>query len=88
MIPINIHNSIASQIKYEFDFQFEDKPGIWLRADVTVEEAFNAIKTGLLKNNPVSKINLFAITDKDKSVGFIYDVAAAKQGNQPWSLQF
>lgn len=82
MTPLSSHLNI----KYEFDFQFVDKPNVWLRADVTVEEAFNAIKTGLLKNHQVSKINLFAITEGSQSVGFVYDVVAAKSGTQPWSV--
>lgn len=72
---------------YEFDFQFTDLPGIWLRTDVTVAEAFSCIQTGLLKNKPVSKVQMFAIkTDDGSSVSFTYDIVAAKQGNFPWTL--
>ena len=72
---------------YSFDFQFVDVPNMWLSTDVTVEESLNAIKTGLLNNRPISKIKLFAISSGSDSICFIYDVVAAKQGNQPWSIQ-
>jgi hypothetical protein len=73
-------------IEYEFDFQFTDIPDMWLRADVTVTEALECIKTGLLKNRAVSRIKLFAINGDTCGVSFVYDVVAAKQGNNPWSL--
>lgn len=71
---------------YEFDFQFTDVPGFWVRADVKVEEAFATLQTGLLRNRPVSKIKMFAITDTAGSVSFVYDVIASKTGAFPWSL--
>jgi hypothetical protein len=73
-------------IQYEFDFQFADIPTMWLRTDVSVVQALDCIKTGLLDNRAVSKIKLFAISEGDNTVSFVYDVVAAKQGNNPWSL--
>ena len=70
---------------YEFEFQFPDS-NIWYKTDLQVSEALEVIKTGLLTNKPITKIKLFAITEDTSSMCFIYDVAAAKQGNQPWSL--
>ena len=74
-------------IKYSFDFQFVDKPNLWLSTDVTILEAFESIKTGLLRNHPILKIQMFTINADDTSVSFVYDVVGAKQGNFPWSLQ-
>ena len=74
-------------IKYSFDFQFVDKPNLWLSTDVTILEAFDVIRTGLFRNHPVAKIQMFAINADDTSVSFVYDVVGAKQGNFPWSLQ-
>ena len=72
---------------YSFDFQFADKPNIWLQADINTNEALEVIKTGLFKNHSVSKIKLFAINCGDESVTFIYDVIAAKSGLNPWTTQ-
>ena len=72
--------------EYEFDFQFTDIPNFWLRTDVTIEEAFSVLKTGLLRNRPVSKIKMFAITTSDTAVSFVYDVIASKTGAFPWTL--
>lgn len=72
---------------YEFDFQFTDVPNFWVRADVTIQEAFVVLQTGLLRNKPVSKIKMFAITDTAGSVSFVYDVIASKTGAFPWTLQ-
>lgn len=71
---------------YEFDFQFADIPNIWLRTDVTVEEAFECLKTGLLNNRVVTRIKAFAITNSPTSVSFVYDINAAKSGSFPWTL--
>lgn len=71
---------------YEFEFKYESLPNIWLRTDVTVEEALHCIKTGLLRNEPVSQVKLFAITEGSESVSFVYDIINAKKGNSPWSL--
>ena len=68
-------------IEYEFDFQFSDKPGFWVRADIKVYEALEVIKTGLWKNQQISKVKLFAIDEAN----FVYDINAAKSGGQPWS---
>ena len=71
---------------YEFEFQFTDIPNMWLRADVSVAQSLECIKTGLLKNRAVSKIKMFAITEGSNSVSFVYDIIASKSGNFPWSL--
>ena len=71
---------------YSFDFQFADKPHFWLSTDVKVSEAFETIKTGLLRNQAISKIKMFSINSDDDSISFVYDVIAAKQGNFPWTL--
>ena len=78
--------SHSQDLIYEFEFQFESKPDVWFKTDVKTSEALACINTGLLKNMAVSRIKLFAITDPTCSVGFIYDVIKAKQGNNPWSL--
>jgi hypothetical protein len=71
---------------YEFEFQFTDKPGLWVRTDVKVAEALECIKTGLLKNTPVARVKMFAISEGSLSVSFVYDIGAAKSGNNPWIL--
>ena len=71
---------------YSFDCQFEALPNIWVSLDVTIQEAMECIKTGLLRNKPVTKIKMFAITTEGGSVSFVYDVVASKQGNFPWTL--
>ena len=87
--PPPIANQLVSnemrQIIYEFEFQYTDNPR-WLRTDAPIGVAFTAIQTGLLGNKPISKIKLFTISEGMSSVSFIYDIAAAKQGNSPWSL--
>ena len=70
---------------YEIEFQVPSDSR-WYKTDISVAESLEVIKTGLLSNKPVSKIKLFAITEGDSSANFIYDVVAAKQGSQPWSL--
>ena len=74
--------------KYSYDFQFTDIPNMWLSTDVTVQEAFEVLRTGLLRNRPVSKIKMFAINDIDSggSISFVYDVICSKTGAFPWSL--
>jgi hypothetical protein len=72
---------------YKFEFQFVDVPDLWLTIDISVGDSLEAIKTGLVKNRPISKIKLFAINTDDDSIAFVYDVVAAKQGNTPWTLQ-
>jgi hypothetical protein len=71
---------------YSFDFQFTSLPNVWLATDVTIGIALDCIKTGLLHNQPVSKIKMFSINSDGTSVSFVYDVNAAKSGNFPWSL--
>lgn len=72
---------------YSFDCQFEALPNIWVSLDVTVNEAYSALQTGLIRNKPITKIKMFAITADTSSVSFVYDVVASKQGNFPWTLQ-
>lgn len=74
-------------LTYELDFQYDSSPPVWTSADVTVTEALDTLKTGLLNNKPVAKIKLFAIFNTEISIEFVYDVRAAKQGNIPWSLE-
>ena len=69
----------------EFEFTQESSTR-FLRTDITIQQALDAINTGLLDNKPIGKIKLFAISEDDDSISFIYDVAAAKSGNNPWSL--
>ena len=76
---------LANRIEYEFEFQYTDNP-LWVRADISIAVAYKTILTGLLLNKAVSKVKLFTITEGEESVSFIYDVGAAKSGNQPWSL--
>ena len=71
---------------YSFDFQFTSIPQMWLSTDVTIQQAFDCIKTGLLHNQAISKIKMFSINSDGSSVSFIYDIVAAKQGNFPWTL--
>ena len=71
---------------YSYDFQFTDMPGFWLSTDVTIAEAFEVLKTGLLRNKPISKVKMFAISADDQSVSFVYDVIASKTGAFPWTL--
>lgn len=81
-----MHSGLSAEnIIYEFDFQYADN-SLWVRADVTVIQAFTAISTGLLHNKPITKIQLFAIIEGERSISFVYDVTAAKKGNNPWSL--
>jgi hypothetical protein len=72
---------------YEFEFQLTDTQGLWLKTDASVYTALEVIKTGLICGKQVSRIKLFAINGEEGSACFIYDVAAAKSGNQPWSVE-
>ena len=80
LLPIN-------NLSYELDYQYDATHPVWATADVTVTEALDTLKTGLLHNKPVAKIKLFAIFNTETSIEFVYDVRAAKQGNIPWSLE-
>lgn len=72
---------------YDFEFQFSDIK-CWLKIEATVTEVLEALKTGLIANKPFSKAKLFSITENEVgSAIFIYDVAAAKSGQQPWSVE-
>lgn len=82
MIPSELLGTV-----YEYDFQFTDIPGFWLRTDVTIQESFDVLKTGLLRNRPVSKIKMFAINSDGSSVSFVYDVIASKTGAFPCTLR-
>lgn len=75
-----------SQVLYEFEFQFPEIQ-IWVKTDVSVQEAFDCITTGLLRNKPVAKIKLFAINEEGTSHSFTYDIIAAKSGaGNPWGI--
>ena len=81
----------AHNLIYELDYQLDTSANvsspIWLSKDITVLEALDILKTGLLDNKPVAKIKLFAIFDTEISIEFIYDVRAAKQGSIPWLIE-
>jgi hypothetical protein len=78
-------SQLSNRIEYEFEFQYTDNP-MWVRADISIAVAYKTMLTGLLLNKAVSKVKLFTITEGEESVSFIYDIGAAKSGNQPWSL--
>ena len=79
-------SAVSAQIVFEFEFEFTSNPNLFVRADVSVIEAFVAITTGLLKNCPVSRVKLLTVSEGNSSVYFTYDVNAAQKGNKPWSL--
>lgn len=83
---ITAANSPAKQIDYEFEFEFTSSTGIFVRTDATVKEAFECLRTGLLRNAPVSRVKLFTVAGGNDIVAFTYDVNAAQKGNPPWSL--
>lgn len=85
---ISFQNPLSPKNNFIFnlDFQYEANQE-WVNLDVTVLEAFDALKSGLIDNRPVTKIKLFAIFDTETSIEFVYDVRAAKQGNIPWTLE-
>lgn len=75
-----------SAMLYEFEFQFPEI-SIWVKTDVSVQEAFDCITTGLLRNKPVAKIRLFSINEDGTSHSFVYDIIAAKSGSgSPWGI--
>lgn len=79
--------SVHLETVYEIEVQYELIPNQWVRLDVKIAEALEALKTGLLRNLAITRVKLFSITAKDSdAVSFVYDIAAAKSGNQPWSL--
>lgn len=79
-------SSVQSGKVYSFDCQFEALPNLWVALDVTVQEAMDCIKTGLLRNKPVTRIKMFSIGDLGDSVSFVYDIVASKTGAFPWAL--
>jgi hypothetical protein len=87
IIPFSIPLPESHNLTYELDYQYDTSSPIWATKDVTVLEALDILKTGLLNNKPVAKIKLFAIFDTKVSIEFVYDIRAAKQGSIPWSLQ-
>jgi len=70
---------------YEISVQFEALKGMWTKVDMTPEVMLHTMKTGLYQNEPVAAIVLDSFQVTDQQV--IYDIRAAKQGGQPWSLK-
>jgi hypothetical protein len=83
---ITATETTAKQIEYEFEFEFTAHPGLFVRTDASILQAFSCIKTGLFKNAPVSRVKLFTVEEGKQVVAFTYDVNAAQKGNPPWSL--
>lgn len=72
---------------YDIEVQFTAVPGIWAKFEITIKDALEVLKTGLYCNQPISKVKLFSVADEDDTpVCFVYDIAGAKSGTQPWSL--
>lgn len=75
------------QTIYDIEVQFTAVPGIWAKFETTIEDALAVLKTGLYCNQSISKVKLFSVSDEDDTaVNFVYDIAGAKAGTQPWSL--
>jgi hypothetical protein len=77
---------VQQSIECEFDIQFTSIPNIWVKVSLSMRELFEVIKTGLIKNQPVSKIQLLEITQDKDEIVFVYDIEAVKQGIPAWSL--
>ena len=73
---------------YEVEFKLKGIPFI-TRTDTTTVEILECLKTGLFRNQPVESISLFSIAsdDGEQSHTFVYNMEAAKSGNQPWSIK-
>lgn len=84
---ISTNQSAPQDLIHEFEFQLTTLPGVWLKTDISTSQSLQAIKSGLLHNQSLSKIRLFTISDDDTTIHYVYDVVAAKQGNNPWSTQ-
>ena len=57
------------------------------RVDATTWEILECLKTGLFRNQAVESVALFSISGEEEAQVFVYNIEAAKSGNQPWSLQ-
>ena len=77
---------------YEFEFKFVGTD-FFVKTDVTVAEGLDALKTGLLRNKAISEVKLFSVTGQEHDGGImdayhVYNVEAAKAGQQPWSVSW
>jgi hypothetical protein len=71
---------------FQFDFKFTDCD-VWLKADISIGESLEVLKTGLLRNKAVSQVKLFSVAEDGTEIGFIYHITNAKAGTQPWNLE-
>lgn len=83
---ITAHETPAKSVEYEFEFEFTSHPGIFVRTDASVKQAFDSLKTGLFRSAPISRVKLFTVVEGSMIIAFTYDVNAAQKGNPPWSL--
>ena len=71
---------------YEFECIFTALPDVWVRLDVSTIDALMCLRTGLLNNQQVNKVKVFAITSDTESISFVYDILAANTASaNPWS---
>jgi hypothetical protein len=83
-LTVPTQNQAALSIN--FSLQFTAVPNIWVDIEIDMKELLDLIKTGLLNNQPVSKIQLIEITQLPLKVVFVYDIDAVKQGLPAWSM--
>ena len=71
--------------EYEADIKFKALP-FPTRVDASTWEILEALKTGLFRNQAVESVALFSISGDEEAQIFVYNIEAAKSGNQPWSV--
>ena len=70
---------------YEAEIKFKALP-FTTRVDVSTWDMLECLKSGLYKNQAVESVSLFSIHGDEEAQIFVYNIEAAKSGQQPWSV--
>lgn len=78
----------VNRATYSTEIKFKSLP-FPVTVDTDSLEVMLTLKTGLFRNQPVESVVVAVVNsdDEEQKQQFVYNVEAAKSGNQPWSLQ-
>lgn len=73
---------------YAAEVKFKAQP-FSVSVSTNSEEVLEVLKTGLFRNQPVESVSICSVTSDDETQThlFVYNIEAAKSGNQPWSIK-
>lgn len=73
---------------YSSEIKFKSLP-FSVSVNTNSTEILEALKTGLFRNQPVESVTVASVQSDDETENhmFVYNVEAAKSGNQPWSIK-